>query len=198
MPAIDIAGFENKFRDNIDPWDYTHSRFERAKRGVLLRACGPSRHGRVLELGCAIGETTRGLAKLSLRLIAVDASPTALKEAMRRVPRSRGVRFQCAILPDEMPRGPFDLIVTSELVYYLRAHHINPLADRIFAALAPGGMTVILNHRRPFDDAAVLPALAHLRLRCRLATRMNVLKNASHRHFDITVLQRTRLPRPTI
>src|ERR1051326_1512805 len=67
MRAIDAAGFERKFRKTIDPWNYASSRFERYKRGVLLRACGPSRRGRVLELGCAIGETTRSLARMSLR-----------------------------------------------------------------------------------------------------------------------------------
>lgn len=190
MRTIDVAGFENKFRANIDPWNYTHSRFERVKREVLLRACGPYKHGRVLELGCAIGETTRGLARLSLRLTAVDASPTALNEAARRAPRDQRIQFHRAVLPGQMPRGPFDLIVVSELVYYLRHHHLQALADRLFAALAPAGMTVVLNHRRPFDDAAILPALAHRRLRRSLAKRMVVLKDASHRHFDIAILQR--------
>jgi SAM-dependent methyltransferase len=193
MRAIDIAGFENKFRANIDAWDYSHSPFERAKRGLLLRACGPLKHGRVLELGCAIGETTRELARLSLRLVAVDASPTALKEAARRIPRRQHIRFQRAILPGQMPRGPFDVIVISELVYYLRAHHLNSLADRSFAALAPGGIAVVLNHRRPFEDASVIPALAHHRLRSRLAKRMAILRDDPYRHFDITVLQRRRL-----
>jgi SAM-dependent methyltransferase len=192
--TIDIAGFENKFRANIDPWNYTHSRFERVKREVLLRACGPSKHGRVLELGCAIGETTRGLARLSLHLVAVDASPTALNEAARRAPRNGRIHFRRAILPGQMPRGPFDLIIVSELVYYLRSHHLKPLADRIVAALAPGGITIVLNHRRPFDDAAVLPALAHRRLRRQLAKRMIVLRDTSHRHFDIAMLQRRALP----
>lgn len=194
MRAIDVAGFENKFRANIDPWNYTHSRFERAKRDVLLRACGPSKHGRVLELGCAIGETSRGLHRLALRLLAVDASPTALREAARRTPRNRRIRFKRAILPSQMPRGPFDLIVVSELIYYLRPHCLDPLADRIHAALAPGGTTIILNHRRPFADAAIMPALAHRRIRRRLARRMAVLRDDSHRHFDVTVLQRRRLP----
>jgi len=197
MRTIDIAGFENKFRVNIDPWNYTHSRFEWVKRQMLLRACGPSKYGRVLELGCAIGETMRVLARLSLRLVAVDASPTALSEAARRAPRDRRIRFHRAILPGQMPRGPFDLIVVSELIYYLRPHYLKPLADRIFAALAPGGMTVVLNHRRPFDDAAIPPALAHSRLRRRLASRMNVLKDASHRHFDILVLKRRSLTQYT-
>lgn len=194
MRAIDVAGFENKFRADIDPWNYTHSRFELAKRGVLLRACGPSKHGRVLELGCAIGETSRALLRLALRLLAVDASPTALREAARRTARNRRIRFERAILPGQMPRGPFDLIVVSELIYYLRPHYLNPLADRIHAALAPGGTMVILNHRRPFADAAIKPALAHHRMRRRLGRRMAVLRDASHRHFDITVLQRRRLP----
>jgi SAM-dependent methyltransferase len=193
MPTIDIAGFENKFRANIDPWNYTHSHFEWVKRKALLRACGPSKHGRVLELGCAIGETTRALAKLSLQLVAVDASQTALNEAERRTPRNGRIQFNRAILPHQMPRGPFDLIVVSELVYYLRPHHLKPLAERISAALAPGGMTVVLNHRRPFDDAAVPPALAHRRLRRLLASRMIVLADASHRHFDIVILQRRRV-----
>ena len=122
MRAIDIAGFENKFRANIDPWDYAHSHFERAKRGVLLRACGPSKHGRVLELGCAIGETTRGLARLSLHLIAVDASPTALKEAVRRFRPAGAFAFNAPSYPGNAARA-FDLIVISELIYYLRAHH---------------------------------------------------------------------------
>jgi SAM-dependent methyltransferase len=109
MKAIEVAGFEGKFRENIDPWDYTNSRFEHFKRNVLLRACGHGKHGRALELGCAIGETTRYLAPLCLRLLALDGSPTALAEARRRV-HSAHVRFVQGRLPDEMPRGPFDLI----------------------------------------------------------------------------------------
>jgi hypothetical protein len=64
MRPIDVAGFERKFSENIDPWDYTNSRFEHFKRNTLLRACGHGKHGRALELGCAIGETTRHLAPL--------------------------------------------------------------------------------------------------------------------------------------
>jgi hypothetical protein len=49
MKAITVEGFEQKFRHNIDPWDYRHSQFERQKREVLLRACGHRKHGRGLE-----------------------------------------------------------------------------------------------------------------------------------------------------
>jgi general stress protein 26 len=63
-------------------------------------------------------------------------------------------------------------------------------ADRIVAALAPCGMTVVLNHRRRFDDATVLPALAHRRVRRQLAKRMIVLRDFCHRHFDVAILRR--------
>jgi len=197
MKAIDIAGFEKKFRAEIDPWDYTHSRFEHFKRLILLRACGPSKHGRVLELGCAIGETSRLLGRISVRLLAVDGSPTALAEAMRRIPHSRHVSFRYANLPGQMPRRQFDLIVVSELVYYLRQHQQQVLADRLVLALAPGGMTVILNHRRPFNDAAMLPELAHRRLRHRLSCQLCLVRDASYRHFNISVFQKpARRQRP--
>jgi hypothetical protein len=97
--------------------------------------------------------------------------------------------FHRTILPGQMPRGPFDLIIVSELVYYLRPHHLKPLADRIVAALTPGGMTVLLNHRRRFDDATVLPAVAHRRVGRQLAKRMIALRDICHRHFDVAILQ---------
>ena len=84
MRAIDVAGFERKFRENIDPWDYTNSGFEHFKRTVLLRACGHGKHGRALELGCAIGETTRYLAPLCLRLVALDGSANSHWPRRRR------------------------------------------------------------------------------------------------------------------
>ena len=42
---IDAAGFDAKFRENIDPWDYAGSPFEAYKRGVLLHACGARSSG---------------------------------------------------------------------------------------------------------------------------------------------------------
>ena len=156
MRAIDVAGFERKFRENIDPWDYTNSRFEHFKRNVLLRACGHGKHGRALELGCAIGETTRYLAPLCFGWWRSMARLTALAEARRRV-HGAHVRFVQGRLPGEMPRGPFDLIVVSEIAYYLSVHELALLGKRLAAAVAPRGKIVLLHHRRHFQDAAQLP-----------------------------------------
>jgi SAM-dependent methyltransferase len=193
MKPINVEGFERKFQKNIDPWNYTYSPFERFKRGVLLRACGLTKHGRVLELGCANGETTLALRRISLRLLAVDGSVTAIAEARRRLAVSDHVRFSHVILPEEMPHGPFDLIVISEIAYYLSQHRLSRLGWQVAASLAPGGRVVVLNHRRQFDDAAQHPALAHRRLISDLQRSLLILAHAQFPKFAVAVFLRPRL-----
>ncbi len=185
MKSINPAGFEQKFRQNIDPWNYTGSPFEHFKRNVLLRACGCRTYGRGLELACAIGETTRYLSRRCLRLLAVDSSPTALAEAKRRLRGNSKVSFRLTMLPEQMPHGPFDLIVASEIVYYLSPHALDELLRRLHAAAAPSGRIVILDHTRPFDDAAQPPARAHDVTRLKLQKTMETVFRERHRRFEV-------------
>ena len=192
MRAIDIAGFELKFQHNIDPWNYTASRFEHFKRDVLLRACGCRTYGRGLELACAIGETTRYLAHRCIRLLAVDSSRTALCEAERRLRHCRHVTLRQARLPDQTPHGPFDLIVASEIVYYIAPHHLYDLLRKLDLALASGGRIVVLDHCRPFGDAAQLPALAHRRVRQQLQKSMPIVFHERQSRFDVVAFEKPR------
>lgn len=194
MKPIDMAGFEAMFRTSIDPWNYKTSPFEAFKRRVLLRACGDRIHGRGLELACAIGETSRVLAPRCLRLLAVDSSQTALAEARRRSKHLPGVVFRRAALPAEMPRGPFDLIVVSEIAYYLRERDLKKLTDRIFAALAPGGRVVVLHHTCFFDDAMQPPAIAQGRLKRSLAARYRLRFREQHRQFEAVAFEKPVAP----
>lgn len=193
MRRIDVAGFEQKFRKDIDPWNYQHSQFERNKRRLLMAACGCVKRGRGLELGCANGETTRRLAPLCLTLLALDGSPTVLAEARRRAGIKGHVKFVQAILPEQTPSGPFDLIVASEIAYYLAPHALQRLARRLVRALAPGGRVVLLHHRRLFGDAAQYSAGAHQTL-CRFFRKnMRSVRRASYPQFDLAAFEK-RLP----
>lgn len=190
MKPIDLAGFEAKFRVAGDPWDYRTSAFEAHKRRVLLRACGPRGFGRGLELACAIGETSRALVARCLTLVATDGAPTALETARRLTPPGARIQYRHGILPHGLPPGPFDLIVVSEIAYYLGPRDLDALGRRLLAALAPGGRIVVLHHIVPFDDAAQRPALAQARL-CRHLGR-HALRIADQRHgrYAVAVFRR--------
>lgn len=190
--AIDLDGFEALFRSRIDPWDYRTSPFEKHKRGLLLRACGPGRAGRGLELACAIGETSRPLLTRCLTLLATDGAPTALAEAGRRTDPAARIAYRQAILPRDLPRGPFDLIVVSEIAYYLGARDLRALGEGLVRALAPGGRIVVLHHVVRFDDAVQIPALAHSRLCRDLARSCIVTRRERHGRFEIASLRRRR------
>jgi SAM-dependent methyltransferase len=196
MKPIDVAGFERLFRASADPWDYRRSPFEAYKRRVLLRACGARCRGRGLELACANGETTLRLVDRCLRLTAVDASPTAIAAAVRRIGHEPSLTLAVRRLPEEMPRGPFDLIVVSELVYYMTPNALRRLIPMIERALAPGGRVVVLHHLRRFDDAAQLPALAQAAVRRALAKSMRLAFAERHGRFEAVAYEAKRRSRP--
>jgi len=188
---IDLAGFEAKFRDNPDPWNYASSSFEAFKRRVLLQACGENVFGRGLELACANGQTTISLSGRCLRLLAVDGSQAAIEEARKRTSGMVGVRVAKAALPQDMPRGPFDLIVASEILYYLSKADLELTLDRIYGALAPGGRVVVLHHVVDFDDAACRPAFAQGRAEAFFEQRCHRLLKRSFGRFRVSAFAKS-------
>jgi predicted TPR repeat methyltransferase len=139
--------FELLYARHADPWQYETSPSERAKYERTLAALGGRRFGRALEVGCSIGVFTDLLAPRCDELLAVDVSRLAVRRARERLAGEPHVRVERARIPAGMPAGPFDLIVCSEVLYYLtRGQAVDAIA-RIRAALAPGG-SVLAVHRR--------------------------------------------------
>ncbi|MEM7567924.1 MAG: class I SAM-dependent methyltransferase [Pseudomonadota bacterium] len=188
--AITPDGFELLYRSAPDPWDTLTSAYEATKRSMLLRACGARPRARGLELACGIGNNTGLLAARCLRLVALDAAPTALSLAARRVADPR-VTFREARLPDGLPAGPFDLIVMAEIVYYLDSDDADRLANAVHGSLAPGGRIVVLHHTVPFHDTAQHPRRAHERF-MRRAARDRPPRHAQHGRWRISIADRPR------
>lgn len=158
---MEVADFEARYRGALDPWDYRTSPYERAKYAATLRACGPGPFRSALELGASIGEFTALLAPRCRRLLAVDASPTAAERARARLwAWEETVAVAVATIPDELPPGRFDLVVASEILYYLTAAELRATLDGLRERLVPGGRIVAVHWRpdgpeRPLGAAAV-------------------------------------------
>ena len=137
--------FEALYTQDGDPWKFASSAYERDKYARTLAALAQPRYASALEVGCSIGVLTRELAARCDRLLALDSAPTPLIEARRRCHDLAHVEFEQMFAPGEWPAGMFDLILLSEVVYYLDAADVSRLAQRVADSLAPGG-TVVLVH----------------------------------------------------
>ncbi len=140
--------FERLYRQRRDPWDFETSAYETAKYEHTIAALGERRYERAVELGCSIGVLTERLAERCMELVALDPSPTALAAARERLAGRRGVRFICGLLPEDLPAGPFDLAVCSEVLYYLSEQLLADALDRLERRLAPGAALIAV-HWRP-------------------------------------------------
>ena len=145
--------FERLYQRSADPWHYETSEYERAKYERTLGAL-PERTGRTLELACSIGVFTEMLAPRCTGLLAVDFSPTAVARTRARLAGAPHVEVTRRTLPEEMPDGPFDAIVCSELLYYWSEDLIRDGVRRMEDALAPGGTLVAVDWRGPDPDQA--------------------------------------------
>lgn len=139
--------FEALYAKDGDPWRFADSAYERAKYDATLAALPRPRYTRALEVGCSIGVLTRDLATRCDALLAVDAAAAPLAAARVRCADLPQVSFRQARLPQAWPgeAGPFDLILLSEVVYYLDAADAARLAACVGGSLAPGG-DVLLVH----------------------------------------------------
>ncbi|HEV7162795.1 MAG TPA: SAM-dependent methyltransferase [Solirubrobacteraceae bacterium] len=111
--------FEALYEASPDPWDYDSSEYEREKYAATLDAVGIGPHGRVLEVGCSIGAFTQLLAPRCGELVAMDFSARAVELAQARVGQTPNVKVTQGAFPEEAPEGRWDVVVCSEVLYYL-------------------------------------------------------------------------------
>ena len=113
--------FAAMYARSADPWGFGDRWYEERKRAVTLAALPQRRYASAFEPGCSIGVLTAALAPRCDALLATDVSQEALAVAGRRLADAGHVRLERRALPDDWPPGRFDLVVLSELLYYLGA-----------------------------------------------------------------------------
>jgi trans-aconitate methyltransferase len=141
--SIDAAYFAALYAADPDPWRFATSDYERDKYAATLAALPAKRFTEGLEVGCSIGILTRQLAARCDRLLALDVAEAALEQARANCP---GVTFERRAIPGGWPPGRFDLMVFSEVLYYLDAAGMQDTAARAIAAIQPGGCMLLVHY----------------------------------------------------
>ena len=139
------AFFHDLYAASPDPWDFETSPYEAAKYDATIAALGGRRFATVLEIGCSIGVLTERLAGRCDELLAIDVAESALDRARARVPEAE---FELREVPEEFPDGAYDLIVVSEVLYYLDEPAFAATLNAIERTLIPAGVLLAV-HWRP-------------------------------------------------
>lgn len=128
MPAVTQTELDALYFGGDDPWAFRTSAYERAKFAATAAALSRPAYYHALEIGCGNGELALRLAPRCARYTGVDGAAVAVAAARRAVPRAR---FHQLYLPHELPDGNYDLLILSEVLYFLDAGGIASLARQI-------------------------------------------------------------------
>jgi SAM-dependent methyltransferase len=137
--------FARKYAADPDPWDFATSAYEADKYAATLNALPAPRYRQVLELGCSIGVLTERLADRADALLALDVVEEALAQARRRCAHLPHVVFARRAVPAAFPGGRFDLVLMSEVGYYLNRDDLCRTVELVTDALLPGGHFLLVH-----------------------------------------------------
>jgi len=115
---------------------------------------------RILDLGAGTGTTSLAVLSQhpSASLCLVDESADMLEIARNQVPGDRIERIDVGDLRDELPGGPFDLVVSALAIHHLAAAEKQVLFGRVREGLRRDGRFVLGDVVVPEDPAdAVTP-----------------------------------------
>ncbi|MBF4635595.1 bifunctional PIG-L family deacetylase/class I SAM-dependent methyltransferase [Agreia pratensis] len=150
--SLEQSYFDTFYQGRADPWGFETRWYEERKRALTLAALPRRRFGSALEIGCSIGVLTAELADRADDVLATDIAQAPLDSARERLAGRSEVRLERRALPQEWPDETFDLIVVSEVGYYLAADRLDELVSRAAASLNDGGIVVACHWRHPVSD----------------------------------------------
>ncbi|WP_394768231.1 PIG-L family deacetylase [Lacisediminihabitans sp.] len=159
--SIGAGYFDDLYARRADPWRLSTRWYETRKRAITVASLPAPRYRHGLEIGCSIGTLTLELASRCDALLAVDLADGALDAARERLRGLRHVSFAKIDVTREFPPGQFDLIVVSEVGYYLSRRDLVDLFASVAAHLEPGGTVVLCHWRHPVSDYPLLGDEVH-------------------------------------
>lgn len=177
--------FDRMYEQSPDPWSLGRRAYEQRKYDITVASLPRARYARAFEPGCSVGLLTRLLAERCDEVVASDIVEQPLLTAARRAPSAT---FRVGGVPGDWPPGSFDLVVLSELLYYLPARERAETTGRARDSVQAGGHLVAVHWRHPFVEAECDGDQVHAEL---LAERgWTVVVQHVERDFRLEVLER--------
>ncbi|MEJ5862955.1 class I SAM-dependent methyltransferase [Pseudomonas farsensis] len=181
--SLDAQYFAELYAGNDDPWAFRTRWYERRKRDLVYASLPRQCYARVFEPACANGELSALLAERCASLVCQDIDATAVALARQRLADVPHASVEQAHLPADWPGGQFDLIVLSEIGYYLDPTDWLQVIERAVASLTYDGGLLACHWRHPIagcpQDGNEVHAL--------LAERLPLYRQLRHEEADFVL-----------
>ena len=188
--TLSAESFSALYADRADPWGLEAGWYEDRKRACVLAALPEPRFRRAFEPGCANGALSELLAPRCDELLCCDPAVRPVETTRARLAAWPGVRVEQMSTPHQWPSGSFDLIVASELVYYLDAADRDAFWTAVEGSLEPGGTLLAVHWVRAAPDYPVEGTQVH----DELAERPGLERIVAHLEADFRLEVHTRVP----
>jgi SAM-dependent methyltransferase len=151
-----------------DPFGFAENAFERRRLAALEDLIGFDQHYQSgLEIGCAAGATTEFLVPRCTQLRVVDVLPEAIVRCRARLGDPPHVAFAVSQIGNSRGwRESYDVIVVSEVLYYLGARlSVVRTIAKLKRWLRPGGIVIFGSARDRASRRWGLPCGAETAMR---------------------------------
>jgi SAM-dependent methyltransferase len=180
--------FDGMYSETLDPWGFESEWYERRKFVMTCAALPKQRYRRCLEPGCATGSLTELLSQRCDEVVAYDFVPTVVRAAVDRFTGRDHVRVHHGEFPTFDPGGTGDLVVWSEVAYYLTDDGMDMALRQVDRWLEVDGHLVAVHYtgvtdypRQGSEIGQILDRVGQLR---RVATHLD-------ERFELGVWQRS-------
>lgn len=174
-----------------DPWNFETSPYEAQKYTATIQALPNSHYRKALEIGCSIGVLTKMLAEKCLNLLATDVSEKALDFAKVRCSDVPNVTFKKLSFPQELPDDRFDLILISEVAYYLSEEDWKLAIHKVYDLLAENGEIVLVHWLPEVPDYPQTGDQVHYSFKKEIGAKMNNVFKTRTEQYRIDVWRKS-------
>ena len=181
--AYSESYFDALYNDNTDPWQYQTRWYEKRKRDICLALLPQSQYDNAIELGCGNGVLSELFAQRCRALVSIDGNERAVQLAKERLAELSHVKVIQGVVPNRLLNlkeaiieayplsndtptiePAFDLIVISEILYYLSPNDIDTVIAWTQQNLVIGGTLLCCHWRYAIDGFAMTGETVHQRL----------------------------------
>ncbi len=185
--------FSRLYGDGRDFWGVRDRPYEVAKREAAAAFLGGWRGARGLELGCGEGFLSARLLRAGTvgAIVGIDLDPGIVARARQTHGSLEGAAFRQGRMPEDFPDAPFDLLVVSEMLYFLDEREIAGLVERATQAAGPGALCLLVNYLGPTGTPLGGDAAADFLRACAAGRWRPVRQERRSEGFRLDLLQRS-------